>query len=288
MVGNHAGSSKVVALLSIAIFWALTAHPSYAALQLYVDGTLAPSGIALSGSDPLPTLGVGATSTAPWSGVVYSSDFVLANGQVASTNPSVYSSIVSQAPSTYEMTSVYQNAGIQFTMDMVTGGNYSSLITLWDSASVFDVPVDTMHIYRGGWPGFEWSNIAADAGGPYQLAEGESVTFDATDSTCTLWFEVEFDVYESYTYRLSDDGNLPYWSINGVDIAFGMTPTISYDTLVNGLNLTPGIYDLTLNLEAPIFGSDTATTTIEILPEPATVLVLALGSMGALIRRSRP
>ena len=74
----------------------------------------------------------------------------------------------------------------------------------------------------------------------------------------------------------------------GVDIAFGLTPTISYNTLVNGLGLGPGIYDLVLNLAVPkaLANTDIATTTIEIIPEPATICLLGLGGF-ALLRRTK-
>ena len=118
------------------------------------------------------------------------------------------------------------------------------------------------------------------------MAEAESVMFDATDSIYTMWFDDGQGGYYSDTINVWGNHNLPYWSINGVDIAFGLTPTISYDTLVNGLGLGLGVYDLTLDLTVPIAGYDTATTTIEIIPEPATLLLLGLGSL-ALLRKRR-
>jgi hypothetical protein len=82
------------------------------------------------------------------------------------------------------------------------------------------------------------------------------------------------------TETIFDNGNvLPYWSVNGTRIAFGLTPTITYDKLVNGLGLTPGTYDLSLDLGYYPFGQDIATTTITITPEPATIGLLALGSI---------
>jgi hypothetical protein len=56
--------------------------------------------------------------------------------------------------------------------------------------------------------------------------------------------------------------SLSYWSIGGVDFAFGLTTEIGYEELVNGLGLAPGRYELLLDLEWHMRGHDTATTTI--------------------------
>lgn len=258
-------------------------------LSLYVDGLPASSyysnSIELVTGEPLPELGVQYEPCLDgWHGYILSSDFHLINGQVDySKNPYGDVSITPfNEPFGYEMmTDGFLQSGIQFTIDMYNQDDIgATLITLWDEASIFNVPVDTFHIYQGGWPGYESSNVDADAGGSYTLAPDESVTFDATASTYTLWFEDG----TSSTDNVSGGRNLPYWQINGVDVAFGLMPSLSCETLMTGLGLTPGIYELTLDLTTD-FGSDTAFTTIEIIPEPATGLLLAIGGAVIAIKR---
>ena len=250
--------------------------PVEGALSLYLDDAPAPSDIAVGVS--FPTLGIHSDSLNPWHGYVKSTYFHLINGQV---NESLFylgdlTITPYNEPFGYEMTAdvTLISQCVLFTMDIYSEDAGQGYITLWNDASLFDVPVDTLSIYRGGPPGFENSDVDADAGGPYQLFEDGSVMFDATDSTYTLWFEDG----TSSTGSMSLDRSLPYWSINGVDIAFGLTPTISYDTLVNGLNLTPGIYDLNFELDS-CFGYDTAMTTIEIIPEPTAITLFAFGML---------
>jgi hypothetical protein len=106
------------------------------------------------------------------------------------------------------------------------------------------------------------------------LSPGGNVTLNATQSTCTTTVEDwGYDTegnwiilgYNTNTFNVHNNGGiLPYWSINGTKIAFGLTPTISYDKLVNGLGLTAGTYQLTLDLECYILGRDVATTTLQI------------------------
>jgi hypothetical protein len=249
-------------------------------LSLYIDGSPIPVPnywMAFVVSEPLPQLGVEYTPCLDgWQGYILSTNFHLINGQIDSTRVDLGEASITpfNEPRGYEMKSDgFLQPGIQFTMDLYNQNEIGvSIIRLWDEASVFDVPVNTLLIYQGGWPGYEDSSVYADAGGPYQLFESSSVMFDATDSTYTLWFEDG----TSSTDSISLGRSLPFWSINGVDIAFGLTPSISYDTLVNGLNLSPGIYDLTFNLDS-FFGYDTATTTIQIIPEPGTFLLFAVG-----------
>jgi hypothetical protein len=136
-------------------------------ITLYLDGSPAPDFIAYTGNHPLPTLGIGSNTTLPWHGYVQSSLYMLSNGQIdygkhpsGTTNITPYNS-----PYGYEMTTGgFSNSGAQFIVDMNRGNNYWNLITLFNASSTFDVPVDSVYIWQGGWPGFSYSEVSADAG----------------------------------------------------------------------------------------------------------------------------
>ena len=270
--------------LLVVLVLVLPGAVAQAEISLYLDGVPAPESVAFAIMDPLPPLGVHSDTTAGWSGLLYSSDFYLDNGQIDYGKVPVGDVSITpyDAPYGYEMyTEGFEYSGVQFTTEMIDDSSYGTVITLWDYATAFSVPVDTLCVWHGGNPGHEYAEVTADAGGPYQLAEGGTVAFDATGSTYTLWYEGDPD---PYVHSVTGDANLPYWSIGGVDIAFGLTPTISYETLVGGLGLTPGVYDLSLEIGVFPYGSDTAGTTIRIIPEPFTLMLLTVGSLGLLKR----
>lgn len=116
---------------------------------------------------------------------------------------------------------------------------------------------------------------------PYQQPSGYQMS---TGSTPDIGIQFEADIGYQLIQNVSANKSLPFWSINGVDIAFGLTPEISYETLIGGLGLEPGIYELELDLREYYAGDDIVTTTIQIIPEPAMLLLL---SLGALILRKR-
>lgn len=260
-------------------------------LSLYIGGVPAYPSMGFGIGDPIPPLGIHSDDRfLPWSGSVHSSRFHLTNGAaVPPAGPHPPNPVAGIEPDNppygYRMSSSDMPAGVQFTMDIEApyyGG--ITLITLWDDASVFDVPADTLHIWAAGNPGIEWSQGIADAGGPYQLGPGEEVVFDATGSVFEYGDEGD---PTHHTVSVADRGDLltSFWSIGGINVAWGLTPTISYETLVGGLGLTPGTYDLTLDLHDLVYETGTATTTIEILPEPATFPVVALGALSVMRRR---
>ncbi len=268
----------------ILIFLCSCSH-AHAELSLYLGGGDVGDRTAYSYGDPIPALGIHSDNYAQWNGHVLSTVMSLSNGRADSSKVPFGNIVPYQQPYGYQMsTGSTPDIGIQFEADIGYQDEYFTLIKLWDDASTFEVPVDTLFIWHAASPGYSWAYVTADAGGPYQLAPGQSVTFDATDSKVTMWFD---DIPGGYQLiqNVSANKSLPFWSINGVDIAFGLTPEISYETLIGGLGLEPGIYELELDLIECMFGDDIATTTIQIIPEPSTLLLLSLGAL--MLRRKR-
>ena len=273
-------------LAAVAGLLALTSPGSlYAGLVLYVDGSPAPDSVCYWAYEPLPTLGIHSSTTESWSGRIHSSEFALANMQIDySKVPSAWH-VPYNEPYGYRMfADLVAQSGVQFTVDLHSEGVGQTLVTLYDGSSDFDVPVDTLFVYQGGPTGIEASAVNADAGGPYQVVEGNSVVLDATGSTITIWVEGEPD---PFTHNVSGGTNLPYWSVGGTNIAFGLTPTITCAELTAGLGLDLGVYELALDLTTP-FGRGTAVTTIEIVPEPLSAALFGLGGLLAILgRRAR-
>lgn len=280
---------RLVVCFVVMVSCALGSTAARGERSIYLDGVQAESFQAYAISDPMPALGVHSSTDTGWSGRLLSSGFELTNGQInsAALPPSAATISAYNAPHGYALSAqpYFGSAGVQFTMEMETAYRYATLLTLWDDASVFDVPVDTAFIWKGGPPDFVASEVHADAGGPYVLGEGGAVAFDASNSFNTFWRDDGHGGYDTTTSGVSGDDNLPYWRLNGVDVAFGLHPSITYDALVDNLGLTPGTYELTLDLNVPVVGRDTATTTLRIVPEPPTACLGVL--LTALLSRRR-
>ncbi len=113
-------------------------------------------------------------------------------------------------------------------------------------------------------------------GGPYTIAPGQSVLLNASASIyqpVLLWA------------RWDLDGDAEY------DDAIGLTPSVSYDLLVNDLGLDVGAHSISLELAAANNGEEPlvgyAETELTIIPEPTMLSLLALGACLPLLRRSR-
>ena len=121
----------------------------------------------------------------------------------------------------------------------------------------------------------------ADAGGPYEIAAGQSVSLDSSGS-CIAW-DYGWNPAESLgvpTMMLSE------WKIDGKSVG----SLVTFNDLVGTLELSYGIHSVELDVYA-IYGDimdfhESAFSTIYIIPEPATVVLMSLGGM-ALLRRNR-
>ncbi|MHC4743723.1 MAG: GLUG motif-containing protein, partial [Planctomycetota bacterium] len=262
---NMMVTSRATAVLVLLIFVSLpfSTVNLNAELSLYIDGEPARGFTGWFSDEPPRTLGIHSDTTAAWHGYVLSEGFPLLNGHTDDTKiPQGATSIIPyDAPFGYEMTTDgFAETGVQFTMEMHNDPcAHEGLITLWDANSLFHVPVDTLYIWEGGAPGTCGRDFVADAGGPYRIAEGQTLRLDATGSTCMIWYCGD---PEPRTGSIIGHTCMPYWHIGGVDFAFGLTAEIGYDELVNGLGLTPGTYELLLLLKWPLKGSHMARTTI--------------------------
>ncbi len=146
----------------------------------------------------------------------------------------------------------------------------------------------------GGWPGYLSTDniwigdeansfpmdtqapVVADADGPYTIDEGD-----------TLWLSASYSFgagnpITSCMWDLDNDGT--FETDAGPDVSFG----VDYAYLM-GLGLGPSVnpYVIGLYVEDSMGLSNTAASTLTIVPEPATLSLLALGGLTLLRRRSR-
>jgi hypothetical protein len=135
-----------------------------------------------------------------------------------------------------------------------------SCISLWDESLGFDAPVDFLHIYTGAGPVVPFW---ADAEGPYEVEPDEEILLTGYHSVgATEWL----------------------WSIDDQHIGQGAVLCITYDVLVSDIGLDPGIHDVKLQVSNGEY-VDSDHTTINIIPEPGTILLLTLGAL--FLRRNR-
>jgi hypothetical protein len=139
------------------------------------------------------------------------------------------------------------------------------------ATEVLDISMSRIGVYSDELdPAFH-----ADAGGPYTIGPGESLTLDASQS------------YLAKNHGWNAGSNSPdsidpiNWKIDGKSAA----SAISFESLVNTLGLNYGTYVVGLDATAWVnFGElmpfdDSAVSTIQIIPEPATVVLVGLGGV---------
>jgi hypothetical protein len=108
----------------------------------------------------------------------------------------------------------------------------------------------------------------ADAGPPLIVNPGDTVTLDGSASvgTISLW-----------QWDLNGDG---VWDLTGEK------PTVTYDYLTGTLGLAGGPHEVTLRASSP-YTDNQSTTLLTIVPEPATLVLLAAGAGVTLAVRRR-
>jgi hypothetical protein len=129
----------------------------------------------------------------------------------------------------------------------------------------------------------------ADAGGPYTIGQGQSLTLDAGLS----YLAKNHGWNPGANSLVSPDSIDPaYWKVDGKSVG----SFVSFDTLVNELGLSYGMHTVSLDATAAWMGvfpgypyllNDSAVTTLQIIPEPATLVLLGFGAVIIKSKRSK-
>lgn len=245
-----------------------------ATLLLYVDGEPAGRGVAspIFGSF---TIEVYSDDVSPWAGYIILDDFaymeqgelenpmaLAAAGSAGDIGPYTINGLGSGYKVTTDGFGI--QPGIQHSADFISSGGGVSFISLWDDDLGFDAPIDYFSIWHAGAPSGDFINVEAD--GPYQIGPGETRTLSGR--------------YTISSYSIAE----MRWSIGGEYIGDAEMLAVSYDTLVHDIGLSLGVHDVELRVSSDV-GFDYDYTTITIIPEPATLLLFALGVVGLLGKR---
>jgi hypothetical protein len=115
----------------------------------------------------------------------------------------------------------------------------------------------------------------ANPGGPYKVfANGPAINLDGTGSN-----DPDGGSIVSYLWDLDNDGQY--------DDATGATPSVSYDYLLHTLGLMPGDHTIGLKVFDDEGDSQVGPSTLTVVPEPTTLLLLLVGGTLALLRGRR-
>ncbi len=128
-------------------------------------------------------------------------------------------------------------------------------------------------------------SLLADAGGPYVISPGQSVNLDCSNSYFVgrYGWNPASSLQPLFSLRTE-------WKIDGIRVGDRVSELITFDYLVNTLGLGYGVHNIELFAEGydseELIWSGGAYSTIEIVPEPATMLLLGLGGIALARRRS--
>lgn len=250
-------TAKILTILVVVM-----ASMANADISLYIDGSPAPNFRAIAMYDTLTTQ-VYSSDTSWWQGYIISetgSANILSNAQTLSTAGSQgYNAPFSYAGlgvsgAGYELTtfSVVGDiaAGVQHTVDLFGEEPGITVVSLWDHALGYGVPVHVIDIYCGGDPGIENPWIVANAGGPYEIDEGETIILDGSGSNSKYGIQQW------------------WWSIDGEYVGYGKKVSMSYDYLVSNFGVREEGYPLELRANS-LFDGDAYDSTIISLRPPA-------------------
>jgi hypothetical protein len=139
---------------------------------------------------------------------------------------------------------------------------------LWVEDGDWATEWDSPGLVRTGQEIILYRPAEADAGGAYEAAPGGSVTFDGAASTGTI---------DEWLWDFNDDGTTD---------ATGETVAVSFADLRSLYGLAPGVHDVTLTTYSP-YTQDSATVPLTVLPESASLALLATGALAATVCRRR-
>jgi len=142
---------------------------------------------------------------------------------------------------------------------------------------VFDMSMSRIGVYTN----YIDPHFRADAGGPYTIAAGESVAFDSSRS----YLVMEREWNPASSLQVPEYVGVREWKIDGKSVG----ALVSFDDLVGTLGLSYGVH--ILQMDATAFDEEgyawdgSAFSTIEIIPEPGSLVLLGLGVL--VLRRRR-
>ena len=148
--------------------------------------------------------------------------------------------------------------GAEFGVDELDGAGQATLTTSDLDAGSHQVVAryegSPNHLGAESAPLTQVIRVVADAGGPYTVAEGESVTLDGDDSSSGL----------TYSWDVDDDGTFD------VD---GLGPTLTWAQLeALGINDGPGVHTVRLRVTAGAVSADATAVLTVVNTGPASVL----------------
>ena len=152
------------------------------------------------------------------------------------------------------------------------GTSLDDRVPTWNDAVASDLHINSYVIEVTPEPA---TPPVADADGPYSVWVGDPLILNASGSTDSDGQIISYmwDLDNSGSFE-TDAGNQPFFVVDYED--------------VQGLGLAVGgMYDIHLQVTDNIGLTDTDSSSLRVIPEPATLSLLALGGLAMLRRRRR-